>query len=236
MSLDFDFTPYYNLTLPITKEKVQYRPYLVGEEITFLTHLETEDVTDFINSILNITKNCVKKPEVFDNMNLVDFTYLTANIRAKSKGEEIIIPRKCPECGNQIEAKFDISNDLYIRNENNTSMIIPLTDEIKIEVGILPYDHLVNIIAIETKDETKNSELLTIAACVKKVIHKGKIYSNLTIDEIYNDVMVKLSSKHLKILVKEMKKLPIIYGEINFDCGCGYKEIMEVDNVLNFLA
>lgn len=236
MALDFDFTPYYNLVLPISKEKVEYRPYLVGEEISFLTHLETEDATDLVGAILNLTKNCIKDKSVFENMNIVDFTYLTANIRAKSKGEEITIPRTCPECKSQIETVFDISKDLKIKNEKNTKIVVPVSDDISIEIGVLPYNHLLEIVGVESKDETANSESLTIASCINKVVHKGKIYSNLSLEDIYNDVVKRMSATQLEKLVKEMRNLPIIYGVIEFNCQCGYKEKVEVDNVLNFLS
>lgn len=236
MPLDLDFTPYYKLTLPISKKKVEYRPYLVGEEISFLTHLETEDVTDLINSILNLTTNCVKDQSAFEGMDIVDFSYLTANIRAKSKGEEITIPRTCPECNTPIEAIFDISKDLKIKNEKNTQLVVSVADDISIEIGVLPYTHLIGIVGVEQIDEEADSELLTIASCIKKVVHKGKIYSDLTLEEIYNGVVKRMPTKQLEKLVREMKNLPIIYGVINFECQCGHKEKVEVDNVLNFLS
>lgn len=234
--MDFDFTPYYNLTLPISKAKVQFRPYLVGEEITFLTHLETEDVTDLINAILNLTKDCVKDKDVFEGMNIVDFTYLTANIRAKSKGEEITIPRTCPECKTQFETVFDISKDLKIKNEKTNSIVVKLSENSDLELGVLPYEHILNIVNVEKEDESANSELLTVASCIKKIVYNNTIYNKMSLDEIYNSVVKKMSSDQLRKVVKEMKKLPIIYGLIEFECGCGYKEKVEVDNVLNFLS
>jgi len=234
--MDLDFTPYYSLVLPVSKQKVQYRPYLVGEEIKFLTHLESESIVDLINAILNLTKDCVKEKNTFDNMNLVDFTYLTAQIRAKSKGEEVNVSKECPSCKNKIHSKFDIIKDLKIKNDKNVSIVIDITDDIKIEIGILSYTHLLDIIELETKDESAEAELLTIASCIKKVIHKGKIYSNLTVDVIYEDVIKKLTATDLKKIAEEMKKLPIIYGILKFECNCGYVEEIEVDNILNFLS
>lgn len=233
MALDLDFTPYYTLKLPLSENVVNYRPYLIGEEISFLTHIETEETKALINSLINLTKNCVKEKEVFDNMNVIDFTYLTANIRGKSKGEEIELTHSCPDCDKPLTSIFDVSKDLKIKNKENRDMIVDVSNNIKVQIDVLPYTHILEMLNL---DDDSVVDYVTIASCIKKIIVNGEIYSKLTINEVYNDFIKKLSSKQLKIITNEMKRLPKIYGELNFSCGCGHNSKIEVDNILNFLV
>ena len=233
MNLELDFTPYYKLTLPISKKTVTYRPYLVGEEITFITHVETKEVKDLIYSLIELTKNCVKEPDVFDNMNLIDFTYLAANIRGKSKGETVSLKKKCPKCEIEMIGDFDVSKDLKVNNLDNAKLIVPISDDVKLEIRVLPYTHLIDMLNLS--DEAI-LELVTVASCISTVINKGKIIKDFTLDDVYQNIVTKLSSKQLKLLVDEMKKLPTIVGHVDFKCHCGYEDKYEVNNILNFLS
>ena len=52
-------TPTYQLVLPSTGKKVNYRPFLVREEKILIMALESEDVKQITNAVIEILNNCV---------------------------------------------------------------------------------------------------------------------------------------------------------------------------------
>ena len=83
-------TPTYELNLPSTGKKVQYRPFLVREEKLLVLALETEDPKDITTAMKTVIKNCIQTRGVkVETLPTFDIEYLFLNIRGKSVGEEI---------------------------------------------------------------------------------------------------------------------------------------------------
>ena len=62
--------------LPVSKEKVEYRPFLVKEQKILLTALESEDAEQINASILDLLRNCVLNEVDFDKLPVSDIEYL----------------------------------------------------------------------------------------------------------------------------------------------------------------
>ena len=52
-------TPTYDLTLPSTGKKIKYRPFLVREEKILIMALETEDMAQITNAVIEILDECI---------------------------------------------------------------------------------------------------------------------------------------------------------------------------------
>ena len=52
-------TPTYDLTLPSTGKKIKYRPFLVREEKILIMALETEDMAQITNAVVEILNDCI---------------------------------------------------------------------------------------------------------------------------------------------------------------------------------
>ena len=52
-------TPTYELVLPSSGRKIRYRPFLVREEKILIMALESEDVKQITNAVIEILNNCV---------------------------------------------------------------------------------------------------------------------------------------------------------------------------------
>ena len=83
-------TPTYELVLPSTGKKVKYRPFLVREEKILIMALETEDIKQITQAVVDILTECILTKGIkFENLSTFDIEYLFLNIRAKSIGEDI---------------------------------------------------------------------------------------------------------------------------------------------------
>ena len=59
MSLPKINTPTYELVLPSTGKKIKYRPFLVREEKILILAMESEDMNEITNAIIQILSDCI---------------------------------------------------------------------------------------------------------------------------------------------------------------------------------
>ena len=83
-------TPTYELVIPSSKKKVKYRPFLVREEKILVMALESEDMTQITNAVVDTITNCIQTRGVkVSDLSTFDIEYIFLNIRSKSVGETI---------------------------------------------------------------------------------------------------------------------------------------------------
>ena len=91
-------TPSYELELPSTKKKINYRPFLVKEEKLLVLALESEDTKQITAAIKAVIKACVLTKGIkVEKLPTFDIEYLFLNIRGKSVGEEEEVNIICPD-------------------------------------------------------------------------------------------------------------------------------------------
>jgi hypothetical protein len=83
-------SPKYTATLPSTKSKIEFKPFVVKQEKVLLMALEGGDQGEIIRAILNLLDECIvtKKINVYD-LPTFDVEYIFLKVRSKSVGEEI---------------------------------------------------------------------------------------------------------------------------------------------------
>ena len=99
-------TPVYTLTVPSTKKKIKYRPFLVKEQKVMIVAMESQDQQQILGAITQILKNCILSRIKVEDLALFDIEYLFLQIRARSISEEVDIKVTCPDDG---ETKIDVT-------------------------------------------------------------------------------------------------------------------------------
>ena len=78
-------TPTYELEVPSTDEKIQYRPFLVKEEKLLMIAMESNEQKQIIQAVKDIVSACTFDKLDIDNMPMFDVEYVFLQIRAKSR-------------------------------------------------------------------------------------------------------------------------------------------------------
>ena len=78
-------TPLYELELPSTGEKLQYRPFLVKEQKHLMLAMESDDPADMKNSLAEIITACTFAKVDPYKLPMFDVEYLFLKFRGKSK-------------------------------------------------------------------------------------------------------------------------------------------------------
>jgi hypothetical protein len=97
MTLPIVETPRYELTLPSSDTKVQFRPFLVKEEKILYMALETGDEKEMQQATKDILKAVTFEQLDVENLPTFDVEYIFLQVRAKSVGEIAKFKVICPD-------------------------------------------------------------------------------------------------------------------------------------------
>ena len=127
-------TVLYDLKLPSSGKKIEYRPFLVKEEKILLTALEGGEEKDMAKAIKQIITQCVLTENFkVNSLAMIDLEYLFLNIRGKAVGDISTISFK-HECGEIIKLDIDLSKVEVVQNKNSSDLV-EITDDIMVRLS-----------------------------------------------------------------------------------------------------
>ena len=179
MALPEIATPIYTLTVPSSKKRVKYRPFLVKEQKLLILALENDDQEQILDAITNTIRNCLITKLDVENLALFDIEYLFLQIRARSISEEVEMRVTCADdAETTVDVKFMVDN-IKVNFPKGHTNIIKLTDELTVEMKYpdLAYFAQVNF----TEKEPDPYDL--VAKCIKRVYVGEDDYTSDSIDE-----------------------------------------------------
>ena len=90
-------TPTYELEMPSTDEKIQFRPFLVKEEKILMIAMESGKNADIVNAVKEIVSACTFDKINISNIPMFDVEYIFLKIMSKSVGETSKLKILCPD-------------------------------------------------------------------------------------------------------------------------------------------
>ena len=162
MALPIVETPRYELTLPSTDVKVQYRPFLVKEEKVLYMALESGDEKEMQSATKDILRAVTFNKLEVETLPTFDVEYIFLQVRAKSVGEvakfKIICPDDKTTYGDvevdlsKVEVQVDDAhtNDVLLDEKRKLGVIMKYPD-MKVlydtqGVKSLKYEDIINLI------------------------------------------------------------------------------------------
>ena len=172
-------TPIYTLTLPSTKKKIKYRPFLVKEQKLLILAMENEDQEQILDAITNTIQTCLLTKIDVKDMALFDIEYLFMQIRARSISEEVEMKITCQDDGETtVDIKFMV-DDIKVEFPKGHTNIIKLTDDLTVEMKYPDIDYFTKINFMEeTPDEYE-----LVAKCIKRVYVGEDDYTSDSLEE-----------------------------------------------------
>ena len=173
-------TPTYELEIPSTGKKIKYRPFLVREEKILVMALESEDMSQITNAIVEILSDCIITRGVkVEELATFDIEYLFLNVRAKSVGEEIEVNITCEDDGEtQVQAKIDIDT-IKVQKNKDHSNIIKLDDTLSMKLKYPSITQFVenNFEVQDTSGSNVDQSLEMIVSCVEMIYNADECWS-----------------------------------------------------------
>ena len=179
MALPEIATPTYTLTIPSTKKKVKYRPFLVKEQKILILAMENEDQEQILDAITNTIKSCLITKVDMTTLALFDIEYLFLQIRARSISEEIEMRVTCADDGETtVDVKFMV-DDVKVNFPKGHTNIIKLDDDLTIEMQYPDLDYFAKINFMDEKVD----EYELVAKCIKRVYVGEDDFTSDSLDE-----------------------------------------------------
>ena len=204
-------TPTYELEIPSTGKKVRYRPFLVREEKILIMALESEDMKQITNAIVEILGECILTKGVkISELATFDIEYLFLHVRGKSVGEEIEVNITCPDDGEtQVEMKIDIDT-IKVQKDKDHNNIIRLDDTLSMKMKYPSIDQFVeNNFEFQEDVSNVDQSLNMITSCIEMVYNADECWSaaDCTKKEM-EEFVEQMNTKQFKEIEKFFTSMP----------------------------
>lgn len=244
MKLPIIDVPKYSMVLPISKLKIEYRPYLVKEEVIMLTANTSDDKNDSKNAVVQVLTNCTFNTIDIRKLSMPDISWLLIKLREVSKGEIIDVGITCGNvvngktCSAQIESVGN-TKDITIEDvPESHGKEIKISDRISITLKYVGIESMDAVLGNGLDDPDTMFDVMIDAV--------DFIYDNVN-DTIYShedfnredivEFLEQLTTSQIEEIGKFMDTIPKIKLDIDFTCPkCGNKETLVMDSLNDFLV
>tara|TARA_B100001287_G_scaffold207107_1_gene176127 strand:- start:1464 stop:2183 length:720 start_codon:yes stop_codon:yes gene_type:complete len=203
-------TPTYELVLPSTGKKLKYRPFLVREEKILIMALESENIKQITEAVMEILESCIlSKNFKLNDLATFDLEYLFLNVRSKSVGETVEINVTCPD-DNKTTVSMSIDLDsIKVVKDKKHKTTVKLDDNLSLK---LKYPSVVQFIEnnFEASEKSEVSNTLDmIISCIDTIYTEEESWnaSESTKKEL-EDFVDQLNTKQFKSIEDFFATMP----------------------------
>lgn len=227
-------TPTYELTVPSTKQKIKYRPFLVKEEKALMLAHQSDDPTTMLDTLKGVIKACTLDTLNVEKLAMFDIEYIFLQLRAKSVGEISELNFSCKQC-NDPKAKMKVEIDLtqveVTFNPEHTADIQLFGD-----VGVkMKYPSLQVINKLKSTDDV-SAVFDIIIECIDCIYDEENVYAaaDQSKQEL-TDFINNLTQEQFTKLQKFFETMPKLEKTIEFDCPvCKYHHTQTIQGLDGF--
>lgn len=235
-------TPTYELTLPSTKKKLKFRPFLVKEEKILLMAQEGDTSEEKIDAVKQIIRNCILQDIDVDRLSTFDIEYIFIQLRSKSVGNIIQLNYKRENCADKEDGAGDCQipfllnlDDTKIENmTQDHSNEIVLTDEISILMKYPDFSLMNQLVDAESYDDLVE----LIANCIEFIKDSDEMHnvSDYTSQDV-KDFIENLTQNQFEKINEFFENMPETTCDVNITCSkCGFKKEMKVRGISDFFS
>jgi hypothetical protein len=220
MGLPIQKAPQYNCELPVSKNEVKYRPFLVKEQNHLLVARESEDATVIFESIMAMIASVTEGTVDGSKLPLVDLEYLFLQIRTKSVGETAKVPLLCnnEDCDGVGYTDIDLT-DIEVDTSKVMDNKVRLNEHLMVELTP-PSSKLVY--EIEGLDEVEIIKPI-LRECMVRIFDDDNIYETAEHrDDEIDEFIESLTVPQFEKIGEYFGSMPSLKKEVEYKCDkCG---------------
>jgi hypothetical protein len=233
MTLPIVATPKYEITIPSTGQKVEYRPFLVKEEKILLLASESKNDREQIRAMKEAIKSCTFEKVDVEKLAPFDIEYLFLKLRARSVGESVEVSINCEDgCKENVKLNINL-DDIEVKFNPLFSNRIQLSDSVGVLMRYPSYDDMIKLNDAQ-KSQDPNIIMEFIGSCIetifdKKEVYKASEYSKKDIVEF----LEQLSQISLKKIMNFFEYMPTVEKTVKYSC-CGTEKEVTLKGAQSF--
>ena len=195
----------YDLKLPSSGQKLEYRPFLVKEQKALMIAQESGDDKQIEKAFAQIINDCVLDDVDPYTLPMFDVEYIFLRIRGKSVGEKVKLSLLCPD---DEKTRVDVEVNLEevdVQMEKDHTNIVELSKDITM---VMKYPCLKDMTGFDEQGEVK-SLFEMIKRCVHEVRQGDTIYNRVDIsDKELDDFIDSMSSDNFEDVTNFFSTMP----------------------------
>lgn len=241
MALPKISVPTYEITLPVTKTKIKFRPFLVKEQKILLMAMESGDKETIETNIHQVLHNCTISEDVdIDDLPIVDVEYYFLNLRARSVSEVIQSKYKCENdvdgkpCGNVMESEFNLL-DVNIKLPEENADIIKLSDGVGIK---MKYPNFAVTKKLQKSETMIDTAFNLLVECIDYIYDEDNLYhANETPKDELMAFLESLTKTQFEQVENFIQNLPKLDKTVEMDCKkCGFHHRIAIEGLEDFFG
>jgi hypothetical protein len=235
-------SPVFDLELPLSKKKIQFRPFLVKEQRNLLMAMESDDSAAIEKNIKQVLINCTISGDIdINTLPVLDVEYYFLNLRARSVGEIVENKYRCDnesnegeKCGNIMEVHLNLL-DIKVENIKEKQDIIELTDKISIKLKYPEFSVITRLSALTNMNEVAFE---MIADSIEYIYDGEQFYYTKEIERQEVVIFVEsLNQQQFNKIEDFFVNLPTLSKKVEMKCSrCGFEHTMNVEGLESFFG
>ena len=233
MSLPKITQPIFDATVPSTKKKVEFRPFLVKEEKILLIAQQSSNDGEIIRAVKQILNNCITSPGFnIDDLTTFDLEYLFLKLRARSVNNIVKLSYRDTEDEEVYDFELDLDTIEITYPEEAINPNITITDTVGMTMKY-PSSSITDKMGTFENE----IELMTffIINCIDTIYDADEVYiaseySNTEITEFLDGLDVGTFDK----IRKFFEAMPKLYHKFEYTNKLENKRVVELTNLRDF--
>lgn len=234
-------TPVYDITLPLSKKKIRFRPFLVKEQKNLLMAMESSDKEAIEENIKQVLHNCTLTENIdVQKLPVLDVEYYFLQLRARSVGEivenkykcEIVSEETSKPCGNIMDAKLNLL-DIQVEGLKENNDLIQLTPKVSIKMKYPEFSVLKSLNGI---DNVTDIALELVADSIEYITEGENIYYTHEVPKKeVTDFIESLNAQQFAKIETFFTEMPRLKKTVEMKCSrCGFQHTINVEGLESF--
>jgi hypothetical protein len=223
--------PIFELTLPSSGEKINYRTFTVKEEKILLIAQETKDIDQAILSIKQVVNNCLIEKSV-DDLSMFDLEYILLTLRSKSVDNAVSFAIKDPETKERVELELDLNEVKIVKGESHTKDI-KVTEDFVLYMRYPTINEFLSLMKAGADDTNANFKIMI--DCMDKLVSSDEVYkfkdfSAAEIEAFADD----LDASAVKKIKNFFETMPTLRHEMKYTNKNGKEQTFVIEGMQTF--
>lgn len=226
----------YDLNLPYSKKKIQYRPFVVGEQKQLMIAMETKDEKQVMSAMKQAVSACTNNAVNVATLPLFELEYLFLHIRMKSVGEKSKIVLECNNCKAENSVEVDLRNNEFEQKDRIKDSVIFLTDKIAVRMK-MPNLNVIQSVQELAKEGSETELMFQVAVeCIEAILEEENEY---VIDDSNKDELQEfvnsLSTEQFMKMQDWFENMPVLKVKVEHTCeNCKDDMSTHIQGISNF--
>ena len=233
--------PVYEITLPLSKKQIRFRPFLVKEQKNLMMAMEADDKETIERNIRQVLTNCTVTDNInIDKLPVLDVEYYFLNLRARSVGEVVENDYICnnqvdgKECGGKMKGTFNLL-DIQVDIDPNVKDVVQLTEKVSLKLKYPEFSVMEKVSAEKNAVETA----FKIIVDSIEYIYDGEqyYYAEESTPQELMEFVESLNQEQFNKLESFFDSIPKIRKKVEIKCSkCGFDHSIVMEGLENFFG